>query len=104
MTRVANTVSPGNPKCLHCVVQYAVALWVQQNGERDPGGLPIASVSEIVERLAEVIADTVSAAPNREERRRFERYAHRCLDAALESKRTGKAVPVELDGLHEAEH
>jgi hypothetical protein len=97
MSQTPGQISRGNPRCLHCVLNYAMGKWAEQNARRNEDGVIILDVSDALAKIAELVGELVYAAPAGQERVNFERYAHECLEAAFEHQRTGEAVAVSVN-------
>lgn len=97
MTQTPGEISRGNPRCLHCVLNYAMGKWAEQNSRRNAGGTIILDVADVIPQIAKLLGELVHVAPSDFERENFERYAHECLEAAFEYKRTGKPVAVSVN-------
>lgn len=97
MTQTAGQIERGNPRCLHCVLNYAMGKWAERNAKRNADGVIILDVAEVITKIAELVGELVYQAPPGENRDNFECYAHECLEGAFEYKRTGKPVAVSVN-------
>lgn len=97
MSQTRGEITKGNPRCLHCVLNYAMGKWAERNARRNADGMIVLDVSEVIPKIAELVGELVHKAPQASERRKFERYAHECLEAAFEHQRTGAIVAVSVN-------
>lgn len=97
MTQTPGQITKGNPRCLHCVLNYAMGKWAERNARRNADGVIILDVSEVITKIAELVGELVYQAPPGPQRPRFERYVHECMEAAFEHQRTGKIIAVSLN-------
>jgi len=100
--QVKHTVDAGDPTCLHCVLNYAIASWGKAHAPRDDEGRPVVDISLVIANLTEVTAEHVYLAPDLATRRRFEAFARKCLKAAFVHQRTGEIVGVSVDEVGDA--
>ncbi len=97
MSQVHGTIDRGNPRCLHCVLKYAIAAWAKQNAERNGDGVIVLELSLVIVKAAEVIAELIHQSGDPAEKQRFERYAQECLAGAFHHQRTGETVAVSVN-------
>ena len=97
MTQVHGEIERGDPRCLHCVLNYAMGRWAERNARRNADGVIVLDVSEVIPKIAELIGGLVYASRDQLEQRKFERYAHECVEAAFEHERTGAIVAVSIN-------
>jgi hypothetical protein len=97
MSQHRGEFTKGNPRCLHCVLSYAVGSWAKRNARRNADGMIILDVSEVIPQIAELVGELVYVSKDTLERQKFERYSHECLEAAFEHERTGEVVAVSVN-------
>lgn len=98
MSQVPGEIVEGNPRCLHCVLNFAMGKWAEHNARRNADGVIVLDVAHAISKIAELVGSLVYQAPEGLQRDNFERYAHECLEGAFEHQRTGKVVAVSLNG------
>jgi hypothetical protein len=97
MSQTPGEITRGNPRCLHCVLNYAMGKWAERNARRNEDGVIVLDVAEAISKIAELVGELVYAAPAGPERANFERYSHECLEAAFEHQRTGAIIAVSVN-------
>lgn len=97
MKKNPGQISKGNPRCLHCVLNYAMGKWAERNSKRNADGVIMLDVSEVIPKIAELVGELVYMNPNPFERENFERYSHECLEAAFKHQQTGETVAVSVN-------
>lgn len=97
MTQTHGTIVPGNPACLHCVLNYAMGKWAEKNARRNDDGEIILDIGEVITKMAELIGELVYQSPDPAVRAKFERFCHECFEASFEHQRTGKVMMVSVN-------
>jgi CobQ-like glutamine amidotransferase family enzyme len=97
MTQTHGQIERGNPRCLHCVLNYCMGKWAERNARRNADGVIVLDISEVIPKIAQLIGGLVYESQDPIERRKFERYAQECLEGAFEHERAGAIVSVSVN-------